>query len=335
MTLLFCLSVSATSYAAKTPTSEELYEIEVLVFTQVAPKEIEAHPEYWPETVKFPVFNTSRELLSPYEYLLYKDQLNPRHYVAESLEDSSEDLSNLSDAITRRKELSLLLHKKWIQSLDEDEKTSPVYVTDTNQPYLYQPFTPEFIKSLDSDQTPTEVEVAPEQQLLQQLLKEEKLLNQPVQEQEGFISDMDPIEAFDQMNFERPTPVVIPETFGPPQHKIFGLIKLFKARYPHLAIDLFYRDQEVNDEVAAEKTDKEPFPMQAKSEAVQEVVKDEAKPESEGLLLQEKPPRAAYPLNVSTRIRYDEIHYFDHPKFGVMTRVKKYEPPEEKAAAKK
>ena len=52
----------------------------------------------------------------------------------------------------------------------------------------------------------------------------------------------------------------------------------------------------------------------------------------EKLLIPEKPPFIGYRLADSKRVRLSKIYYFDHPRFGIITRVSRYTPPEEIAA---
>jgi hypothetical protein len=42
--------------------------------------------------------------------------------------------------------------------------------------------------------------------------------------------------------------------------------------------------------------------------------------------------RSAYRLSERRRIRSGELHYFDHPRFGVIARVTPYQAPDEPAA---
>jgi len=53
--------------------------------------------------------------------------------------------------------------------------------------------------------------------------------------------------------------------------------------------------------------------------------------EQESFLNPEKPPFIGFRLADSKRVRLSKIYYFDHPMFGVITRVIRYEPPKELA----
>lgn len=325
--LAFSLALTTPFLFAQEDSSEPepLYEVEIILFANHQQSDAE---EDWPHRIEFPSFNNSRELLSPFEYLLARDELKENEYWVEPIEASPDSLDSIAARLTKNDNFELILHKRWRQPLQADRSTQPVFITDTGKDYLYQPLDSAIASQQDEA---NKQELSAEQQLLQDLLAEEKLLNQPVQEQPDFISDRDPIEPFELLELPESSKIIIDRAAGPPQHKVFGLVEVFKSRFPHLRFNLFYREKEIAPTLE-EKTDAEMFPMAKRVGENLEPTGENSElvdqsNEEVDILGQQKPPLPAYQLQDSTRIRLNELHYFDHPKFGIISRVTRYEPP--------
>ncbi|SFD03925.1 Peptidoglycan-binding protein, CsiV [Thiohalospira halophila DSM 15071] len=97
---------------------------------------------------------------------------------------------------------------------------------------------------------------------------------------------------------------------GPPAPVVDGTLRLVVSRYLHAEVDLLYRDPSPDAET---RTYRRP-----------------------GLLTPEGAERqlpAGFRLQTSRRMRSGEIHYIDHPRFGVLVFVNPWEPEEEEGEA--
>jgi len=93
---------------------------------------------------------------------------------------------------------------------------------------------------------------------------------------------------------------------GPPAPVIDGTLRLVVSRYLHAEVDLLYRDPSPDTDT---RTYRRP-----------------------GLLVPEGAERqlpAGFRLQTSRRMRSGEIHYIDHPRFGVLVFVNPWEPEEQ------
>lgn len=85
-----------------------------------------------------------------------------------------------------------------------------------------------------------------------------------------------------------------------PLNTLDGTIKLYLGRYLHLEADLLYRNQ-------TEPMNSNTFFMN---------------------LSDEEQPQTLFRLHQTRRMRSKELHYFDHPMFGLLTQITPYELPE-------
>jgi len=311
---------------AKVDKEEQLYDVEIIIFANIDDEQNE-ESEVWSEKVEFPAFNKTRELFSPFEQLMQQD-ISEDTYVAEPMGTSEDDLSAYANKIDKNKKFDLIIYRKWHQTLGNKKKTKSIFIAENNKTYLQQDYRPDLAKieeEVESIEQSTD-----EQALLNQLLNEEKLLNQPVQVQSDFITDQDPIAPFEDLALIPSSQTEIEENVGPPNHKVYGLFKVFKSRYPHLAFRVFYKYEEPEPIVTPDT--EETFPMVKAIEETEVESTDIENTEiiesiEQEILEQNTAPIPALELSNSTRIRLNELHYFDHPKFGIIARVKKYEPP--------
>ncbi|WP_455204790.1 CsiV family protein, partial [Kaarinaea lacus] len=137
-----------------------------------------------------------------------------------------------------------------------------------------------------------------------------------------------PIFVFDGMTNPDPKPTPAPvgpdyrqpsieelESYGPKYHRLSGTLKLSVSRYLHLESDLHIKQvamqQEVLEEAPPSKSggfgsffgmSSEPTPIMIE----RQVLRD-------------------YPLFETRRMRSKELHYFDHPKMGIVVKVTPFE----------
>lgn len=98
-------------------------------------------------------------------------------------------------------------------------------------------------------------------------------------------------------------------TADSPQNEIFGLVKMSKARYLHLAADLIFSTHEA---MTIEIPDTELTYETVGLQQIQEILYI---------------PRL-YDMHETRRVRINEIHYFDHPMFGMLASVRRFKLPE-------
>jgi len=328
---LFCLIITVTcnflitaAFAAPAKKAEKWYEVEVIVFAN-NDKSLQESEE-WPEKPGIPPIRNVLELFTPGE-LLFDDVENLPMYYVEPSDPGEDNLSALANKINAAKEYTLLMHRSWRQTVSRKKTGFPVYLDDNLSASLYQEIT---------DETEIEEEtgeVSPEQLLLEALLAEENNLQQVTNEAPFFIHELDPIVPFDETEGLPTSSFVELSPMGPPNHSLFGTLKLFKNRFLHIAVDFLYKT-EPYEPVVEEIPLEEVFPMARVDSDESTNAPLTSKPEmikSEEMLdfaQQEKPPITGFRLKGSKRIRLKEVHYFDHPLFGVIVRTIPYVQPE-------
>jgi len=123
-------------------------------------------------------------------------------------------------------------------------------------------------------------------------------------------------------NTEPPAPALVPaETIpaaeadaetGPPSHRLMGTVRLSVARYLHLDADLLYRLPIIQKvAVPVPETDLRPdrfYPTLRE-------------PQGPAYVLERRHAVRGFHLQESRRMRSKEIHYLDHPLFGVVVLV--------------
>ena len=297
------------------------FEIEVIVFANN--DETLQEVEKWPEKPGSPAINNVLDVFTQGELLFDNVEQLPAYY-AEALEPSENNLSALANKIKKNSKYTLLTHRSWRQTAPLRKAGIPVYLDDNASKNLYQPVS-------DIEEAG---DVSSEQLLLDALLAEETKLNQPVVDTPFYIHQLDPIEPFDEVE-DMPNSVHIElSPMGPPNHAVFGTLNLFKSRFLHLDIDLLYR-MPPNEPKVLETIQEEVFPTaidnnqvllidQELVEQEQSIVSEEVSPFTEI----EKLPLTGFRLKGSKRIRLNEVHYFDHPLFGVIVRTIRYKEPE-------
>ena len=319
-TTFFIFLVSAQSIAAK---KERWYEVEVIAFA-TTDQSLQA-TEKWPEKPGQPKIGQVVEVFSPSEYLLNTPDDSSNYYV-EPIEPGEDNLAYIANRIKKSDNYQLLAHRTWRQTATRKKRTIPVYVDDNASESHFQPT--RLIEATADEANPASAE----QQLLEALLAEESSLNNAVETNPFFIHELDPISPFEDAEIPASKPVDL-SPIGPPNHNFFGLVKLFKNRFLHVSVDFLYRAEPYEADVQ-EMPITEVFPMAMNNEATTDetaLISDTEVLKSEDVLVlagQDKVPLVGFRQKKSKRIRLKEIHYFDHPMFGVVVRVIPYVEPE-------
>lgn len=124
--------------------------------------------------------------------------------------------------------------------------------------------------------------------------------------------------------------------------RLSGTLKLILSRYLHIATDLLYR--EPNKE--AQTFEMQPIPEAMQSDEIPNAAAEAGEPGPEDgdeldlfeqLAAQQMapppPPYHVYRMQQSRRMRSGELHYLDHPVFGLAVKVTPYTPEADAAAA--
>jgi len=117
------------------------------------------------------------------------------------------------------------------------------------------------------------------------------------------------------------------EDNGPGTQQYFGTFKLTLSRFLHIDIDMIYRD--IIDNGLSQSTDD--LQSEMENEVQNNIGNNVALQASffqEENFDENRISPQDFRLKTSRRVKPDEIHYFDHPKFGFITMVTRYTPPE-------
>jgi len=324
--IAFLLSFGQQCIAALGNVKERWYEVEVIVFSQNDKNAYEA--EFWPEDVDFPKMRNSIDVINDFE-LFIDDEIEklPLYYL-EVDEERENSLDSLAAKIENSSRYDLLIHRSWRQTVPERSSGIPVYLDDRiDNALFYQPSNPETFESGFQETSDNPAEAA----LMAALLEEERALQNQQSVDSLLISEFDPIIPFEQIDgLPKPEQVQFGPT-GPLLHRVYGTLKLHKSRYLHMSVNFLFRGKPVEPETEETPMD-EIFPMASEettldTENIEEpIITPEQAPVLD-LLVKEKAPLPGYQLKDNTRVRIANVYYFDHPMFGVIARVIKYEPP--------
>jgi len=318
---LVCASLlmpaSLNSVIAAENNNEKWYEVEVIVFANNDKSLQEA--EKWPEKPGSPSIENVLDIFTQDESLFEDIDQIPMYYV-EPDEPGEDNLSALADKIVASENYTLLTHRFWRQPTARKSVRAPVYLDDNSSENLYQ-------TTREVEETQDEADsLSAEQRLLEALLAEELTIQQDIPALPFFIHQLDPIVPFDETEgLPVSTPIQL-TPMGPPNHALFGTLQFFKNRYLHIGVDFLYRPEPTLNEFSLEQI----FPM-ATDDVLKPLIDNEQTINTGGLLaftIQEKPPMKGFRLKGSKRIRLKEVHYFDHPTFGLIVRVIPYVQPE-------
>jgi len=110
---------------------------------------------------------------------------------------------------------------------------------------------------------------------------------------------------------------------GPESEPFFGTFKVTLSRFLHINIDMIYRGL-IKQDLAVSPTEIEITDIDSINDD------PEMQTEFNQGIENEMPATFVvrdFRLKASRRVKPDEIHYFDHPLFGIITMVTRYEPP--------
>ena len=320
--ILLCLVLSIfasfPAFAAKN-TKEKWYEVEIIVFAHDLATNYES--EVWLDKPGYPKTQNSVEHFTPAELLLADDIENiPAYLVQPKFDPKNENTLDIyAQKLENSSKYKLLIHRTWHQTL----KTQKVFLIDTPNT---DPVSENTGEPLADEFTGQKTD---EEKLLQALLEEEKNFSQPLSQLPFFISELDEIQPFDDVR-DIPAPKYTPLSYeGPPQHLVYGSFTLSKGRYLHMDLDFLYRGEPYTPEPEEISVEKQ-FPMGAKAEneLVDPSINASTLPEElTGFIPKDKPPIAGFRIKDSKRVRLNRIYYSDHPLFGVIVRIIRYDPP--------
>ena len=271
---------------------QKWYEVELIVFTR---NDADANDEEkWPLDPGHPTLQNTAELLPPTDLILDQSEHENLPPLFEMLGDEMLQLNDVAKTLDASSEYTVVIHRGWLQPVQRNKEPTPVFLEDHDRAYLYQE-TPE-------GSAPD----IPEKQLLQDILAEDQAKNGD--------AATDPAPTVD--------PVALP--MGPPDHRLYGTAKLTLTRFLHLAVDMVYRDAPPPSPDAGEALSQSepPFPMLGadQADAIEQPVPTVFTRDQAQVL-------EGYRLHDSRRIRTQNLHYFDHPKFGVIAHVLPIEAP--------
>ena len=231
-------------------------------------------------------------------------------------EDNKLTLS--AQKIERSDEYDLLLHVNWRQPVFTSKDKRAVFLHDKLNDALKEMLAVTNESIIDPNADPAASSVTDNSYLPQvtdtqtdPFKTTETATNYP------FGRTPDQIPVFEDSEENEPT--------GPDAQRFFGAFRLSLSRFLHIDIDLAYRteinapQQQFQDPMTDVSFDNQPVNTDILINDIDDVILQESKP-----ILKE------FRLLESRRIKPDEIHYFDHPAFGVIVMVSRYELPKPK-----
>lgn len=333
-TLLILGMIVSCPLLAAQQKSENWYEIELIVFAQDMANNFDS--EVWEEKPGTPKTHSVVELYSTGELLLEDYIKNLPLYLIEPEENINSKMSLEKNAKKLRKseKYQLLIHRIWRQPL----KKFRVYLSDSpnTDPIMHE--TQEVLPQ-EADLTQ---EKSPEEMLMQTLLKEENK-NTPLNQIPFSINERDSIQNFDDVRDIPDSQNTALSYEGPPQHLVYGHFTLSKGRYLHMDLDFLYRgepyvpmpeEEPVDEEIDSETTNPEITENMGTNEEDPENIPvneedSELSTELPGFIGKEAPPLVGFRIKESKRVRLNNVYYFDHPLFGIISRISRYTPSEE------
>ncbi len=317
------------------------YQVEILVFDR-ADLEEGLQSEFWPADPGWPVLRGSAELVPPPADGPLPAPPSPDVPEYSAVDLLFRDLSPQAERLQRARSYRVLAHLAWLQPAEPRKPGPAALITDPDDPERYQPlsYLPELeapvvetaVASMDTaaGDRPTAtggVEAVP----APDALPDHGAIGLPLAV---------PPQAVGEENGAGSAHLV--SYLGPPQLRVFGRVRLIRKRYLHLELDLLYRPEadRLDQRLAPERWPTHPQAMVAEDSTTTETPAALA-----GAVPPDEPPAATedetaapaermdpwtvsgFRLKQSRRVRSGELHYFDHPLFGVLARIKKVEPP--------
>jgi len=122
-----------------------------------------------------------------------------------------------------------------------------------------------------------------------------------------------------------------------------GTLKLILSRYLHIEADLLYREPLESDEITQlEQAAQSSGPDMTQAQDQDAPLGTQLPAQQQDLFMlaeqssvdEQKPLYHVYRMQQSRRMRSGELHYIDHPVFGLAVRVTQYEPPTDEEETK-
>lgn len=293
-----------------TPTEEQTvtwYDVEIIVFRNLDTRS----KETWPPDAGIPNIADARPLFpaadgdaderlagtQPVAPAPTTYPQTPTPY--EPLDASARRLTEIANSLARSSKYEPLLHTAWTQPPLEREQAPYLRVT------LPDAFMPEE-EPVEEEQQAFGDPFYSEQEMQGELAEENRNLPESVPE---FLAEDDDVE------LARP---------------LDGVVQLSVSRYLHLDLDLLYLPDDLNvavlgdAEPAREWTEEEKLEREQRRRDILEALArgDITVEEAEILSLEPDEQRfQGFRLNQYRRLRSREIHYFDHPVYGVIVMV--------------
>lgn len=328
--ILIALASTSGVNAAIAADDPRWYEIEVIVFSNNNRDALNS--ENWPVDPGTPIQKTMVELVSPDEPVptpvenaaivipttapSAKKPAKPEPAPVKADSDNGQfiqlkeeelGLSEEALKIATSQEYHLLLHTGWRQPLEKNIDAKNVYLDQTISSYQ---------KPVDPEDNPA-AQSSPEDKILNALIGNDKTHPTIGMTQDPAAA---PIDA------ARVNPAM-PE--GPTQSLVYGVMSLKMSRFLHFAVDMVYRaPYQVAQSIAQANAERRnaienAFPMLGK-----ETAKEDATVESPPAVNNNPLDIIGFRLLETRRIKTNELIYFDHPLFGVIARIRPYDPPE-------
>lgn len=337
--VLLASSISTSILASEKAPS--WYQIEVIIFSQSDQSGV--HSENWPTASSNKLLASSVDLTKP--FVIQLQPKTPELAVPfQELSKSAFELKLTDAKLEKSSRYKRLVHKAWIQSVARDQKSIPVLLDDSDHATnAYQaladepiPNIPKNTRSLDRLLDTTE-KLAQDSFVMEEL---EASIDWPT----FFPTMIPPLASFDndlndnwELYLSDFTPEYVNyasnftprETMGPPNHSVFGTLGLRMGRFLHLELDVVYRahlnrlDENILTSFSLEEY------MDDNSVGETALLSNDALSAKNTINTINNTPALPilYRLKDSMRIKSGKIYYFDHPLFGVITMVNKYELP--------
>ena len=295
---------------------EDWYQVELLVFDRSDLKP-GLESEHWPPDPGWPPLAQALDLLPPGTA---GESGGERAYPL--VDALYHHLGEPATRLDQHPGYRLLAHLAWIQSAAPRAPTLPALITDPDDPERYQPLT--YLPPYEDEQAAPEPETtAPEAPAP---FGQDEILVEPLPAPDALppgTLPATPVESSASDGTEEnpsTTGIHLVSSMGPPQRRLFGTVRLRRGRFLHLDLDLLLRPEP--ERLPAPEATGETTPADTPLADPSPAQPTETTSQPPDYLAVE-----GFRLHQSRRVRPGEIHYFDHPLYGVIAVVEKLEPP--------
>ncbi len=318
------------------------YQIEVIIFSQSDLSAV--HSEYWSKTSSNKLLAKPVELTKP--IIIHPQPETPEFAIPfQELSKNTFELKLTDTKLEKSPRYRRLVHKAWIQAVEKDKKPRPVLLDDSdNDSVAYQELSGEPTplnfaqKALSLDSLLNTTETVQQSLVMEELdpsvdwpsffphiipalpsFEDNKLS----ENWELTLSDFTPQYAMYESHYV-PRKIV-----GPPYHSVFGTIGLRMNRFLHLDLDFTFRaNLNVMDEHISDSLTLNEFVRNSIDHEVTLLAENDLFNKDAINTINDTPElQILYRLQDSMRIKSGKIYYFDHPLFGVITMVNKFQLP--------